>query len=53
MALPNWKDKDWSKVVITDEILEYVIDKYRRNLKENDEIVDIILEDLWQKTYNE
>ncbi|GJU17556.1 hypothetical protein Tco_1145522, partial [Tanacetum coccineum] len=24
-----------------------------RNLKENDEIVDIILEDLWQKTYNE
>ncbi|GJT55297.1 hypothetical protein Tco_0990351 [Tanacetum coccineum] len=53
MALLDWKDKDWSKVVITDEILEYVIDKYERDRKENDEIIDIMLQDLWQKAYNE
>ncbi|GJU92356.1 hypothetical protein Tco_1304779 [Tanacetum coccineum] len=53
VALPYWKDKDWSKVVITDEIFEYVIDKCGRNLKENNEMVNIILKYLRQKAYNE
>ncbi|GJR16035.1 hypothetical protein Tco_0798687 [Tanacetum coccineum] len=52
-AVPDWKDKDWSKVVITDEILKYAIVKDGRNWKENNERVDIIFEDLWQKAYNE
>ncbi|GKC32418.1 hypothetical protein Tco_1039712 [Tanacetum coccineum] len=45
-TLPDWKNKDWSIVVTTDEILEYVIAKYGRKWKEIDEIVDIILKDL-------
>nr|GEX31611.1 hypothetical protein [Tanacetum cinerariifolium] len=47
----SWKDKDWS--ALTDEIMEYVIAKYGKNWKENDEMVDIILEDLRKKGYNE
>ncbi|GKA63357.1 hypothetical protein Tco_0762963 [Tanacetum coccineum] len=33
--------------------MEYVVDKYRRNWKEDGEIFDIILEDFWQKACNE
>ncbi|GKC80582.1 hypothetical protein Tco_1131356 [Tanacetum coccineum] len=40
------KDKDWTKVVLTDEIIEYVIAKYEKNWKENEKTVDIILEEL-------
>nr|GEV38420.1 hypothetical protein [Tanacetum cinerariifolium] len=32
---------------------EYVVDTYGRNWKEDDALVDIILEDLWQKSYNQ
>ncbi|GJU13534.1 proteasome subunit alpha type-5 [Tanacetum coccineum] len=47
------KDKDWTKVVLTDKIMEYVIVKYEKNWKANDEMDDIILEDLRKKAYNE
>ena len=42
----SWKGKDWTKVVLIDDINEYVFAKYRKNWKENDGLVDEIFEDL-------
>ncbi|GKA23673.1 hypothetical protein Tco_0709706 [Tanacetum coccineum] len=35
--------KDWSKLVLTDELFEYVLAKYGKGWKNDDAIVDIIL----------
>ncbi|GKB01111.1 hypothetical protein Tco_0829155 [Tanacetum coccineum] len=41
--------KDYKKLVVTDGMVDYVLEKYRNNWKCGDEIVDVILEDLWLK----
>ncbi|GJV63776.1 hypothetical protein Tco_1474604 [Tanacetum coccineum] len=41
--------KDYTKLMVTDEMVEYVLEKYRKNWNCEDEIADVILEDLWLK----
>ncbi|GJX53705.1 hypothetical protein Tco_0282074 [Tanacetum coccineum] len=41
--------KDYTKLVVTDEMVDYVLEKYRNKLKSEDEIAYVILEDLWLK----
>ncbi|GJU70526.1 hypothetical protein Tco_1256785 [Tanacetum coccineum] len=35
------------KLMVTDDMVKYVLEKYEKNWKVEDEIVDVILEDLW------
>ncbi|GKC58000.1 hypothetical protein Tco_1085598, partial [Tanacetum coccineum] len=46
-------DKDWSKVILTDEVKYHVVDKYGMDWAYDEQKFDIILEDLWQKSNNE
>ncbi|GJZ57360.1 hypothetical protein Tco_0612854 [Tanacetum coccineum] len=41
--------KDYTKLVVTDGMVDYVLEKYRNNWKFEDEITDVILKDLWLK----
>nr|GEX65216.1 hypothetical protein [Tanacetum cinerariifolium] len=41
--------KDYTKLVVTREMVDYVLEKYGNNWKCEDEIADVILEDLWLK----
>ncbi|GJW58350.1 hypothetical protein Tco_0105081 [Tanacetum coccineum] len=41
--------KDYTKLVVTDGMVDYVLEKYRNNWKCKDEIAYVILEDLWLK----
>nr|GEZ03740.1 putative mitochondrial protein [Tanacetum cinerariifolium] len=41
--------KDYTKPLVTDETIEYVLEKYGKNCNFKDEIADVILEDLWLK----
>ncbi|GKB64070.1 hypothetical protein Tco_0920256 [Tanacetum coccineum] len=41
--------KDYTKLVVTDEMIDYVLEKYRNKWKCEDEIAYVILEDLWLK----
>ncbi|GKD29612.1 hypothetical protein Tco_1240390, partial [Tanacetum coccineum] len=41
--------KDYTKLVVTDGMVDYVLEKYRNNWKCEDEIAYVILEDLWLK----
>nr|GEU64241.1 hypothetical protein [Tanacetum cinerariifolium] len=41
--------KDYTKLVVTDGIVDYVLEKYRNNWNCDDEIAYFILEDLWLK----
>nr|GEV39605.1 hypothetical protein [Tanacetum cinerariifolium] len=41
--------KDYTKLVVTDEMVDYVLEKYRNTWKCEDEISFVILEDLWLK----
>ncbi|GKD85809.1 hypothetical protein Tco_1356963 [Tanacetum coccineum] len=41
--------KDYTKLVVTDEIVDYVLEKYANKWKCEDEIAYVILEDLWLK----
>nr|GFB21259.1 hypothetical protein [Tanacetum cinerariifolium] len=45
--------KDWSKLVQIDELFEYVLTKYRKGWKDDDAIVDIIVDDLWERVHNQ
>ncbi|GJQ91369.1 hypothetical protein Tco_0002508 [Tanacetum coccineum] len=42
-------DKDYTKLLVTDEMLEYVFAKYGNKWHLEDDIADVILEDLWMK----
>ncbi|GJY20405.1 hypothetical protein Tco_0392971, partial [Tanacetum coccineum] len=42
-------DKDYRKLLVIDEMLEYVFSKYRNKWHLEDDIVDVILDDLWMK----
>ncbi|GJS87153.1 hypothetical protein Tco_0769789 [Tanacetum coccineum] len=48
MAISDWRNKDWSKVVLTDEVKDYVADKYGTDWSYGEQKVDITLKDLWQ-----
>nr|GEU48130.1 hypothetical protein [Tanacetum cinerariifolium] len=39
--------KDYTKLVVTDEMVDYVLEKYENTWKCEDEISSVILEDLW------
>ncbi|GJW00215.1 hypothetical protein Tco_1555466, partial [Tanacetum coccineum] len=41
--------KDYTKLVVTDGMVDYVLKKYRNKWKSEDEIAYVILEDLWLK----
>ncbi|GJX41667.1 hypothetical protein Tco_0256657 [Tanacetum coccineum] len=41
--------KDYIKLVVTDGMVDYVLEKYGNNWKCEDEISSVILEDLWLK----
>ncbi|GJT25834.1 hypothetical protein Tco_0895771 [Tanacetum coccineum] len=41
--------KDYTKLVVTDGMVDYVLEKYRNKWKSKDEIAYVILEDLWLK----
>ncbi|GJT05591.1 hypothetical protein Tco_0840053 [Tanacetum coccineum] len=41
--------KDYTKLVVTDRMIDYVLEKYRNTWKCEDEISSVILEDLWLK----
>ncbi|GKD73683.1 hypothetical protein Tco_1331965 [Tanacetum coccineum] len=41
--------KDYTKLVVTDGMVDYVLEKYRNKWKSEDEIAYVILEDLWLK----
>nr|GEV58055.1 hypothetical protein [Tanacetum cinerariifolium] len=42
--------KDWSKVVVIDELFDYVLAKYGKGWKNDDAIVNIIVDNLWKKS---
>ncbi|GJS95342.1 hypothetical protein Tco_0802310 [Tanacetum coccineum] len=42
-------DKDYRKLLVTDEMVKYVLEKYRKNWNFKDEIANVIFEDLWIK----
>ncbi|GKC19252.1 hypothetical protein Tco_1021402 [Tanacetum coccineum] len=42
-------NKDYTKLLVTDEMLEYVFAKYGNKWHLEDDIADVILEDLWMK----
>nr|GEZ80371.1 hypothetical protein [Tanacetum cinerariifolium] len=42
-------DKDYTKLLVIDEMVGYVLKKYRKNWNFKDEITDVILEDLLMK----
>ncbi|GJU48916.1 hypothetical protein Tco_1218471 [Tanacetum coccineum] len=46
---PEATNKDYTKLQVTDEMLEYVFAKYRNKWHLEDDIADVILEDLWIK----
>nr|GEU79572.1 hypothetical protein [Tanacetum cinerariifolium] len=46
------KVKDYTKLVVTDGMVDYVLKKYRNKWKSQDEITYVILEDLWLKYGN-
>nr|GEZ95447.1 hypothetical protein [Tanacetum cinerariifolium] len=41
--------KDYTKLVVTDGMVNYVLEKYRNKWKSKDEIAYVILEDMWLK----
>ncbi|GJX66428.1 hypothetical protein Tco_0300771 [Tanacetum coccineum] len=41
--------KDYTKLVVTDGMVDYVLEKYGNKLKSEDDIAYVILEDLWLK----
>ncbi|GKC49086.1 hypothetical protein Tco_1071831 [Tanacetum coccineum] len=41
--------KDYTKLVVTDGMVDYVLEKYENKWKSEDEIAYVILEDLWLK----
>ncbi|GJV46883.1 hypothetical protein Tco_1437095 [Tanacetum coccineum] len=44
------KDIDWNKLVITDEIMDYVVVRYEKtNCKGYDSLFGIIVDDMWNK----
>ncbi|GKB49179.1 hypothetical protein Tco_0899932, partial [Tanacetum coccineum] len=43
------KVKDYTKLVLTDGMVDYVLEKYGNKWKSKDEIAYVILEDLWLK----
>nr|GEZ86339.1 hypothetical protein [Tanacetum cinerariifolium]GEZ95985.1 hypothetical protein [Tanacetum cinerariifolium] len=45
----NTKVKDYTKLVVTDGKVDYVLEKYGNKWKSEDEITYVILEDLWLK----
>nr|GEW21325.1 hypothetical protein [Tanacetum cinerariifolium] len=47
------KGKDSTKLVVTDEIIEYVWAKYGNKWQVDDTMADVILDDLLQKEFNE
>ncbi|GKC95060.1 hypothetical protein Tco_1160502 [Tanacetum coccineum] len=47
------KGKDSTKLVVTDEIIEYVWAKYGNKWHVDDAMVDVILDGLLQKEFNE
>ncbi|GKF16602.1 hypothetical protein Tco_0061520, partial [Tanacetum coccineum] len=47
------KGKDSTKLVVTDEIIEYVWAKYGNKWQVDDAMADVILDDLLQKKFNE
>ncbi|GKE85147.1 hypothetical protein Tco_1558889 [Tanacetum coccineum] len=42
-------DKDYRKLLVTDEMVKYVLEKLRKNWNFKDEIANVIFEDLWIK----
>ncbi|GJY78156.1 hypothetical protein Tco_0483957 [Tanacetum coccineum] len=47
------KGKNLSKLVVTDEMIDYVLAKYENKWRVDDAIVEVILDDLLQKAFNE
>nr|GEV30476.1 hypothetical protein [Tanacetum cinerariifolium] len=41
--------KDYTKLVVTDRMVDYILEKYKNKWKSEDEIAYVILEDLWMK----
>nr|GEX54246.1 hypothetical protein CTI12_AA572790 [Tanacetum cinerariifolium] len=52
MFVPDLRDKECSKVLLTDEVKDYVVDKYGTDWAYDQQKIDIKLEDLWQKANN-
>ncbi|GJV62707.1 hypothetical protein Tco_1473535 [Tanacetum coccineum] len=51
--IDSFKGIDWSKLVVTEEMIDYVLAKYENKWEIDDAIADVILDDLLQKTFNE
>ncbi|GKF12610.1 hypothetical protein Tco_0050536, partial [Tanacetum coccineum] len=47
------KGIDWSKLVVTEEMVDYVLAKYGNQWEVDEPITDVILDDLLQRTFNE
>ncbi|GKD29656.1 hypothetical protein Tco_1240434 [Tanacetum coccineum] len=47
------KDIYWSKSVVTEEMVDYVLAKYGNKWEVDEPIADVILDDLLQRTFNE
>ncbi|GKE07501.1 hypothetical protein Tco_1399519 [Tanacetum coccineum] len=45
--------KDWSKLVLTNELFVYVLAKHGKVWKDDYASVDIIVDDLWKKIHNQ
>ena len=43
------KVRDYTNLAVSDEMLEYVYEKYGSKWTSKDEIANVILEDLWLK----
>ncbi|PWA78349.1 hypothetical protein CTI12_AA212720 [Artemisia annua] len=53
MAASSSKNKDFSKMVVNDAMVDYVLSKYGNKWYDDEEMVEVILEDLWQRENNQ
>jgi hypothetical protein len=52
MAASCSKNNDFSKMVVNDAMVEYVLSKYGSKWYDDEEIAEVILEDLCQRENN-
>lgn len=53
MAASSSKNKDFSKMVVNDAMVDYVLSKYGTKCYDDEEMTEVILEDLCQKQNNQ
>ena len=53
MAGSSSKNRDYSKMVVNEGMVEYVMSKYGNKWYDNKEMMEVIMEDLWQRENNQ